>query len=544
MIEVFTARSGAPSLKIDGIFLHSPYDPAREAARFVEDSLEDAEPATVIVLGEGLGYVSKALRDAKPRAHQVLVFYSEEIHGASPPAHPGLHPTWHPGAGLALPDFLRRHLGELDVEGLRVIEWPPSARLFPHVARESSTAVRQVVQELSGTFATIAGAGRLWMRNSICNFLNMPQPLIGPPCAADRPVMIAAPGPGLEQAMPLISEKREAFDLWALPSSCAALRASGLWPDLVVMTDPGFYSMHHLHFDAPGCPLAMPLSAARGAWNLRPPSGTRVPLYLLAEPVFYERALLGAAGIDAPLIPPHGTVSATALDLALAFTTAPVILAGLDLCARDIASHARPNAFERLLLLQSNRCQPLYSLCYRRADQLHYEPLEGTHGPRTSPAMRTYAGWFNSRSPSPSRRSYRLLPSALPILDLVPLDAGGLRMLLKGRRAARGTAPWRPSAGFPSRESRRSMVHRIMAGWKTHLADPEPFLRAIDAPVAIDQMPLAYALAFMIEPRGLVECRKRLRREDAAGARSAAGALLERCASFLDEIMGKALDGG
>jgi hypothetical protein len=538
MIEVFTARSGAPSLKIDGISLHSPYDPRKEASRFVKESLDVEPPATVIVLGEGLGYVSGAVRDAHPRARVIGVYYSAEIHARSVGNAPSALPSWHPGCGLSLPDFFRRHLGELDAEGLRAIEWPQSARLYPQASREACEAVSQVTQELSGSFATIASAGRLWIRNSICNFLNLTRPLVGAPCRADRPVLIAASGPSLEQALPLISEVREAIDLWALPSSCASLLASGLTPNLVVMTDPGFYSMHHLHFDPPGCPLAMPLSAARGAWNLKPPAEAGIPAYLLAEPVFYERALLEAAGIAAPIIPPHGTVSATALDLALAFSKAPVILSGLDMCAIDIRSHARPNAFDRILLLQANRFQPAYSLWYRRSEQLHFEPLGGTRGIRTSPAMRTYAGWFSTRGAADSRRIYRLLPSALPVRGLIPLDSEGLRILLKDYGAA-GKAPWQAHPHFPSRQRRRSSIFQILKDWKACLGDPENLLDGITMPLAIDQMPLPLALAFMIEPRGLVECRKRLRREDTAGARRVAGEILDVCARFLDEIREK-----
>ena len=535
MIEVFTARSGAPSLKINGVSLHSPYDPRKEASRFVAESLGSEEPGTVVVLGEGLGYVSQAVRDAHPLARLIVVHYSTEIHDASTKGFPG----WHPECGHGLPEFLRLHLGELDAEGLRVIEWPPSARSFPQAAREANEAVRQVIQELTGSFATIASAGRLWIRNSFSNFINLSRALTGAPCAADRPVLIAAPGPSLEEALPLIAEVRQAVDLWALPSSCAALRARDLTPDLVVMTDPGFYSMHHLHFDAPDCPLAMPLSAARGSWDLQRAGGP-IPTYLLAEPVFYERALLEAVGIAAPLIPPHGTVSATALDLALAFTRAPVIVSGLDMCAIDIRSHARPNAFDRLLLLQADRVRPHYSLWYRRLDQLRFEPLEGVRGVRSSPALRTYAGWFNARSGPESRRCFRLLPSALPVGGLAPLRPEDLRALLKGHDGEGKTA-WRLSK-LPSKETRREIAVRLVADWKTHLGDAEQLLRCVNEPLAIDKMPLALALPCMIEPRGLVDCRKRLRRKDAAGARKAGRDILDGCIRFLDAISEKSRD--
>ena len=81
----------------------------------------------------------------------------------------------------------------------------------------------------------------------------------------------------------------------------------------------------------------MPLSAARGAWalptsgrGLRDEGNRGAPVFFLGQPVVFEKALLDAAGVSAPVIPPHGTVAATAIELALASTSGPVIVAGLD----------------------------------------------------------------------------------------------------------------------------------------------------------------------------------------------------------------------
>ena len=222
MIEVFTARSGAASLRIDGRALHSPYDPAQEAQRFVEQSSGDESPSAIVILGEALGYAATSLRARYPAATLVRVYYSDEIFDAAPRV-PGI--TWHPGSGTGLAEFLRLHVGELDLEGLRILEWPASARLFPDASRAANEAVRQVVQELNGSFVTTIKAGRLWIRNSISNSLALESALVGEPCSPGRPVIIAASGPTLEEAAPLITRVRSRVDLWALPSSCLALRA-------------------------------------------------------------------------------------------------------------------------------------------------------------------------------------------------------------------------------------------------------------------------------------------------------------------------------
>src|SRR5208282_3958810 len=141
MIELFTARSGAPSVKVDGVAMHSPYDPAREAERFVQESLGDENPSTVIVLGECVGHIVRAVARLKPGASLLAAVYS-------------------PGIAQAAP-----------VQGVRT--WHPAARAFPEVSRAANEAVRQVVQELNGSFVTTVASGRRWLRNSLANFVHI-----------------------------------------------------------------------------------------------------------------------------------------------------------------------------------------------------------------------------------------------------------------------------------------------------------------------------------------------------------------------------------
>ncbi len=190
------------------------------------------------------------------------------------------------------------------------------------------------------------------------------------------------------------------------------------------MTDPGFYSMHHLHFAPPPCPLAMPLSR-RGRVGGCPDAATGgrgASDLFLGQPAVFEKELLDAAGVSAPLIPPHGTVAATAIQLALASTSAAVIIAGLDMGSRDLLSHARPNAFDSLLLMEASRLKPHTSLLFQRAATLG--SLSGKRGNflRVSPALRTYAGWFDSGLAAAKGRVHRLMPSAVPLAGMIPLD--------------------------------------------------------------------------------------------------------------------------
>ncbi len=549
-IERFTARSGAPSLRVGGVALHSPYDPGREASRFVEAALGSDTPSTVVLLGEGLGYATEALAARLPGARIIRLFYSARVHALCSPFD---CPSWHPGSGISIEEFLRRAMGELDMEGLRSLEWQPSAAAFPAVSRAANLALRQVLQELNGSLVTTLSAGRLWIRNTIENFVSLEQPVTGRPCLPGQPVILAASGPSLSRALPAIRAVRDQVALWALPSSLPFLVREGALPDLVVMTDPSWWAMVHLHFASRDCPVALPLSAARGLWRLR-----ASPPLLLCQPAFFEEELLaraGPAGRSAPRIAPHGTVAATALDLALSATDAPVIAAGLDMRAEDLAVHCRPNAFEDYLRATECRTAPLHSVMFARAVAQQVERTrEDGRTVRHLRSLRTYAGWFAEPSPLDRGRLFRLLPTSVPLPRLRDLQPAELPVLVRCSPAARPVhgSPVRPSRGcppplvpdpaWPDRSERTRIALEALGRWMEGVEDG---CRALQAGVGLEafaRSAVLLPLAYHVDARSLLDARRKARAGDAPGALEAATAALEACRGFLGGL-GRKLGG-
>jgi hypothetical protein len=533
MIRVFTARSGAPTLSVDDVAVHSSYDPVREAARFAADSLGGESPATVVVLGEGIGHVTDAVRGLFPAARVIPVVYSAEVFRA---ARFGGDPPWYPGCGTTLSAHLRARLADFDVDGLRVLEWPPSARIYPAVSRAANEDVRQVVQEMNGSLVTTVATGRLWVRNTLANLLGIEEPVTGRPCDPRRPLVIAASGPSLEAAAGILAAHRGMFDLWALPSACGLLEAAGVAPDLVIMTDPGFYSLHHLWFTRLRCPVALPLSAARGCWSLHGDPGPRP--FLLSQPSFFESSALGALGISAPTIAPHGTVAATAIDLALSATDAPVILAGLDMCSRDLLSHGRPNAFDALLRGAACRTEPHTSLLFARSAQQRMEPLPAAPRSRISPSLRVYAGWLDEASRLHPGRLVRLLPSPVALGGMAEIDAAGFRAtVVSASAAAASSTPGnklRPVAGFPSAPARRTRALALLDTWERTVSGKT--IDLVDDPATPESAATGFAICAVLEPRLLLEARRRQRTGDAAGAAASREAMVASVVSFLRQL--------
>jgi hypothetical protein len=527
MTEPFTSRSGHASIRVDGIALHSPYDPVKEAERFAVSSFPAEGPSLVVLLGEGLGYASAAVAGRFPAARVIPVYYSEELHRAST-FHAGV--SWHPGCGRDLPEWFRSVVGELDVEGLRIVEWPPSGRIFPEMSRRAQRSAQHAVQEASGSFMTTVASGRIWIRNSLFNFLSLDSIVTGDLCPPGAPVLIAAPGPSLEESMPAIRKKRKSFALWALPSGLRALEAGGIFPDLIVMTDPGHWSAAHLHFCGSRCPVAMPLSAALGI------GGPSRPVFPLLQPMFFEEDIIRRSGLSAPRIPPHGTVTATAIDLALS-RRARIITAGLDLCGYDLLSHARPNMFDRLLQLGSTRLEPHYSASFLRAVRAPADTFTASGKRIRIPLpLKTYAGWFSHGPSGNAGGMVRLSPSPV---NLESMRGAAPDWLLDLPSLPDAAPRLREAPDYPSRPARLSILGAVLDEWSAAARKGLEEVKTRSDPAAIAADPALFRLAYYAEAQLLLEIRRKLRLGGIRAALDLAVELLENLRGFLQFLRSK-----
>ncbi len=509
-VTLARARSGELYAQAGGVRIHSAYDPRREARRFIETQAADPPPSTWVVLGEALGYLTDAIRERSSRARVLQICYHPSLAGRDEAA------RWTPASIETIETFLNRLLSELEIEGLKVIEWSPSGAAFPREAERAKAALAQVVREISGSVTTTRAFGLRWARNCLANFLalDLLGDLTRAPSEAPPPkaVVIAASGPSLSEALPLLRELRARLLILSLPSSLAALAAAELRPDLLVATDGGSWASFHLAQILrlpPGepLPIAMPLSAARGAWQ------AAGPILVLSQGSLFERELLAASGLPALPIASRGTVAAAAVSLALVLTRGPVVLAGLDLCFRDILEHARPHTFDPLWERGQSRLAPAYGALVQRAvDRAPH--LGASAEARSSTAFRTYAGWFSGLA-NDERRLFRLNPSSVALPALTPLDGSGLRRLA-GETTPGASRIASRSASVPPFPERASVVDAVLSSLEERLAAGRRTLLALGSSdersggeLAVD--PELGEILYELDTAGLFEAKRAAR---------------------------------
>lgn len=400
-MNIYKSAKGFLCAAKNGKNIHSQYNPEREAERFIQAS-QIVKPSIIILLGAGLGYIQREIQNKYPHSQIFAIYYDDELYKNRLLIDPSVK-CWYPSSEISINAFFSRYITEEKLRNLSLLEWNPSSLIFPDDSFRINRILKKSIQQLNGNIKTTALFGKKWMRNMISNYLS-----INNYCTfiqKSLPIVIVSSGPTLEKSLSQISRFQNKILIWALPSSLTALNHANIRPDLLISTDPGYYGKFHFTNLPQDIPVAIPLTGSRGLWT----GGN--PVVTLNQSFPFENDLFNISKMKNIPIPSNGTVSGTALELALKYSD-NIYFAGLDLCFRDIQSHIKPHSFDSLLGSETNRSSPLQSVFYHRASLA--EP-DFSLGIRTSRSLDTYRNWFTSRNTESSKIIKRLNPSPIHI---------------------------------------------------------------------------------------------------------------------------------
>jgi hypothetical protein len=116
---------------------------------------------------------------------------------------------------------------------------------------------------------------------------------------------------------------------------------------------------------------------------------------------FWQNIVLHELSLPSVIVPQRGTVTASAVELALVLSSANIYLAGMDLSVKDLRSHARPYAFDHLLCDKADRFSPVYSQSFVRSSLL-----------QDGGSYDIYAAWFKKQFSAWPKRIFYLDESA------------------------------------------------------------------------------------------------------------------------------------
>jgi len=423
-LKIETASSGLPTLAVAGVYVHSKRDPEREAQRLVDAAFANgqADEIPALVLGFGLGYTATALADrfqAKPlivvekrvdilkkalevrdltallsRPHVVFVLDSEGVTGAlslfkSSPHTPPLV-------------FTNRPLTGLDSEWYAAVE----------------DKIRTWVSRTNINRATQKRFGERWVRNLSSNLeasKDIPgiTKLEGLLAKSNIPVFLAAAGPSLDDAAPILRDIYSRCLVVAVDTSLRFLLARGIEPDFLLSVDPQYWNFRHLDRQKASktrlvAESAVYPSVLRGAFGGIFLCSSFFPLGRFIEDRTESKGTLGAGG----------SVATSAWDFARFLGAKTAWLSGLDLSFPELKTHFHGALFEEKSHAESGRFVPAETWNFRALRDGHHFLAKSIGGGEvlTDKRLSIYAAWFESRfSQFPEIRNYSFSLNGLAI---------------------------------------------------------------------------------------------------------------------------------
>ncbi|MDR2966112.1 MAG: DUF115 domain-containing protein [Treponema sp.] len=423
-IEIVDTPAGDPTLRINGIFVHSPRDPAREGQRLAQAI--DSGESPVVILGFGLGYTAQyAAALGRPviivEKHKYMLRKAFELRDLTEflSAKNIIFVVGGSGDGVVNALNIINDLNKNDERPApAIIRNRALMDLDNEWYKNAEDKIRTWIMKDKVNTATLKRFGKRWVRNISQNMIairNYP--------GVSRlknlntfPVFLAAAGPSLDKIKPFIKEIYERCIVIAVDTNLRFFINNGIQPDFVLTVDPQFWNSRHL--DRCVCEkTALIAESAVFPPVLRLPftrkflCSSLFPLGTYIEQQVDSKGRLGAGG----------SVATTAWDFARSLGGNNIWIAGLDLAFPEYKTHFRGARFEEKANSESTRFRPVETWVVRALrDGIPFKAKSAGGGQvLTDRRLSLYAAWFeNQFRNNPQVHNYSLFQEGLAIPGL------------------------------------------------------------------------------------------------------------------------------
>lgn len=313
-------------------YLHSSVNPEIEA-RFLVDSLKMTED--YIVFGMGLGYHVLELLN-RYRSARVHIFESNIY--LLYMAFTYIDWTTYIANGrmrVVYNDDLKQLVSELSG---RFAEMKNAELLvhYPAIKMIEDAQTRQLLEDFFVTTSSMREQGGLLDSNfEVISKLNLPECGELKDIFKDKAVVIVGAGPSVDSQLDRLRKYRDKITVFATGHITRRLVNEGIIPDAVIITDPQPLMYKQIDgVNLKGIPMILLSTASASVIDYY--NGSIYVAYQSG----YELAEIKAKEIGATLFETGGSVTTTALDIALRFGASKIIFVGVDLAYTGGYSHA------------------------------------------------------------------------------------------------------------------------------------------------------------------------------------------------------------
>lgn len=336
------AKDGSQTCSYLGKYLHSKYNPIREAENF-SNSLRIEQKTKYIVLTEPcISYSASFLKKKFNNAKLVAIRYSFDFENYNQDFDIVLYTTNQTQIENLFSELILK-IGEKDILNSAFIPWISSSNVFFETDKKVWKEIKYTVEYCRSILFTNSFFSKRWFLNSIRNLiftknlysLNNINP----------PIVIAASGKSLKTSIPFLKKYRDNFFLISVSSATLPLIKNKIIPNLVLSTDGGYWAKKHLEIlkQYPNIPVALSVEGSCPFFILK-----NNPIILLKYADGTSSNLINQLDLQIRTCERNGTVSGTAAEFAINLTDKKIYICGLDLSNSKGFQHTMPNSLEIL----------------------------------------------------------------------------------------------------------------------------------------------------------------------------------------------------
>ncbi|MBD3246401.1 MAG: DUF115 domain-containing protein [Candidatus Omnitrophica bacterium] len=355
-VELLQARNGLLTLRVNGKFFHSAYDPWR-ASEYLTEDIKTGQAEGVIVLGFGLGYHVKKIWENRDFDGSILIIERDPSVFKKVLQHIDLRNMLRDSRVIfiveeepeaAVKKIERRGFFKLNMVHIELLIHPPSVQTFLEYYVPIAKAVRGLVSFTKGSWGALNIFQDIWPQNILSNL----QDLVRFPgtkevegiVAGDRvPAIVVSAGPSLDQDIEELKKLKGKVPIFCVGTAHKALHTHGLVPDFVVALDAKERVAEQLEgVETQGVTLfAVDFVNHQVVEQFKPEvfffHSTQNPfMILLPEHQRFKGHVYAG-----------GSVCHAAVDIAAKMGFSPVVLVGQDLAFLENRTHAGGTIYDR-----------------------------------------------------------------------------------------------------------------------------------------------------------------------------------------------------
>lgn len=386
-IDLFSAKNNSLTCRINNILMHSAYNPENEAKNFVESIQISFKPDYFFIIEPGINYIHSVIKQKFPECKICILRFSKNFDNYNYDADKVFY----------LSDDFQTNNFEMELnnyfhdEGIlhtQFVQWQPSCKIYIPQTDFAWKTIKKFIQYSQTILNTNGFFAKRWLKNSVSffkfanNFSTINK--------GHSDIIVTASGISLITSLNKIKEIRNHVFLISVSSSLKPLIYAGIEPDLVISTDGGFWAKKHLSALL-NSTLPIALSPESNCPKTVLKKNPVIPLYYSDGT---SSKLLKKYIDDAILAERNGTVSGTAIELALTLTDGNVYVCGLDLSGNPSFQHTNPNEIER--------CNSNFD------NKIKTSESRQTASRFNSGSLKIYENWFSANSKKFNNRVMRV----------------------------------------------------------------------------------------------------------------------------------------